>query len=237
MESRFQTSFVPKQPIAPQTGGTHKNFYTKRSSISIFSSLSGILFVLALIGAAGAFFYQVYLSRHIISLTKDLETIRASLDPVIIAQLQRTDLRIETAKQILGAHTTQSPLFAVLEKETLRNVAFNDFTYDTDNTESASLAMNGEARGFSTIALQADLFSQNSHIVNPMFTDFAREDDGFVSFMFKADLNPQLLAYTVLEAVEPANETESPADIENISNSPAEGATSTPSGSSTSSSL
>lgn len=233
MDSRFQTTFVPKKPITPstlQSGGPPRRAIAANG---IIPTIAGLLVVLTLASAIGVFLYGQFLTRRLVSMSKSLEAVRESIDSPLIAQLKRVDRRIETAKEVLDRHTKQSPLFSVLEASTLRNIMFENFKYTTESANGASLTMSGKARGFDTIALQADLLSESADILSPVFSDFARPEGELVSFMFSANINPQLLAYRVADGVSDErmfDEVETTPEEAAFENEPieAESATTTP---------
>lgn len=196
MESHFQTSFIPKKSVGPQLMPQPGS---RRHTANLFSTLSTILFLLALAAGVGLFIWDLVLSRRVVSLTEKIAEARASFEPDVIERLRRIDTRINTAKQVLARHTDPSPLFDVLEAETLRNVAFRQLTYTTKSANVAEIMMSGEALGFATLALQGDLFSKNQGLQNPVFAHFGETERGRVTFDFTATLNPALIAYRALE--------------------------------------
>ena len=188
-ESHFQTSFIPKKPMSPRLVPTPGG---KRYSANLLSSLSGIIFLIALAGAVGLFIWQLVLSRTIDSLTEKIAEARASFQPEVIERLRRLDVKLTMSEKVLASHTDPSGLFALLSSDTLRNVAFRKFTYTTQATNAAELTMSGESLGFATLALQVDVLNKNPQIRNPAFSHFAQNDQGQVTFDFKATLDPEL---------------------------------------------
>jgi hypothetical protein len=212
MESPFQTTFIPKKSIP---AGLVPQKAPSRYTGNIIATSSTVLFLLALASAAGLFIWSIFLTRNIASLTEGITEARASFEPEVIERLKRFDTRLIAAKNIIANHTGPSRLFEVLSTDTLRNVAFRNFTYMTDNTNTAEITMSGESSGFEALALQADIFSKSTHILNPMFTHFGK-DGGFVTFDFKAELNPTLIVY------DPPLKGESPNPVSNEEAAPIE---------------
>lgn len=192
MESNFQTTFIPKKPIGPRLVPQQSN---RRSAISFIPILSATTFLITLATAAGFFIWQIMLSQKIATLTEEIAQARASFEPEVIERLRKVDMRIRTARQIVTNHSDPSGLFEILSTDTLKNVAFLQFTYTTKDAHTANVTMAGEALDFATLALQADVFAKNAQMINPAFSRFGRSLRELVTFDFEAGLDPKLVVY------------------------------------------
>lgn len=189
MEPRFQTSFIPKKPLSPDTrGGTHR-------VIGFFSLGSLIIFVSVLALSVGVFLYQQFLLQNISSMKRSLDRARAAFEPALIEELKRLDSRIEMAKKLLGVHAAATPIFRLLELNTLQNVRFSDFNYAASGGETVSVTMKGEARSFSALALQADLLASRREIRDPVFSNLTPDKGGLVGFSFFGNIDPRVVLY------------------------------------------
>lgn len=189
MEPRFQTSFIPKKPLVPGMRPAGRRI------VGLFSLASVIIFVSIIALAAGVFLYQQFLLRSIESMKQSLDRARAAFEPALLEELKRLDSRIETSKKLLETHTAMTPVFQLLETNTLRNIRFSTFKYSLGKGGVATLAMDGEARSFSAIALQADLLASRHDFKNPVFADLSPEEDGFVGFTFNGAIDQRLVLY------------------------------------------
>jgi hypothetical protein len=118
-----------------------------------------------------------------------------SFEPEFINTVDRLSKRIEASKKILAAHTAISPVFEFLESDTLAAVRFNDFSYELKDAGVSSISLSGEARNFSAVALQSDIFGKEKFVKSPVFSDLNPNTDGNVAFKFNATLDPTLISY------------------------------------------
>lgn len=202
MEPRFQTSFIPKKPLSPDARRPGHRV------IGFFSLGSLIIFVSVIALSVGVFLYQQFLLQNISSMKRSLDRARAAFEPSLIAELKRLDSRIETVKKLIGAHAAATPVFRLLELNTLQNVRFSDFNYTSSGPDTVSITMKGEARSFSAIALQADLLASRREIRDPVFSNLTPDKGGLVAFVFSGNLDPRIVLYqSTLDNTAPASST------------------------------
>jgi hypothetical protein len=191
METNFQSTFIPRGPMAPVSAATlQKN--SKKSGLLGF--LAFIIFALSLLITVGVYGYEKYQVSHIAKMGKELEAARQSLEADALNQVMRLNSRIESTQKIVDSHTAMSPLFDFLEANTVKSLRFTDFGYKQDS-EGIKLNLKGQARGYSALALQAELFNKSKYIRNPVFTDLRLDEKGNVNFSFNADLDKSIISY------------------------------------------
>jgi hypothetical protein len=124
MDTNFQTSFIPKKPLAEErvVAPTHTSLYSFIATLIFFASLAA---------GAGVYFYQASLAKSLTNSQSELAIARNSFEPTRIAMLEVLDRRITDSKQLLAAHVAVSPIFAALEADTLKSVQFTKFSYVT----------------------------------------------------------------------------------------------------------
>lgn len=197
METRFQTSFIPKQPVTSEAP-------RHTSASSLFFLFTFILFMASLAGAGGVFIWQEIVSKNIEEGKAQLTLNKNAFDPNTISQLTRLNNRINAAEELLKKHKSVSTLFLVLSNATLKNVRFTDFGY-TGVDDKISLTMRGQAVSYETVALQAKEFT-NPNLKNvfrsPLFGDLTLDTQGNVSFSFSANIDPLLVDYYKLKKEE-----------------------------------
>ena len=191
MDPKFQSSFIPKGPV---TSSGLANLSNKENKIGIFGFLATLVFILTLVASGVVFGYNLYLTSSIAQMGNDLTTAKASLDPTTINQISRLNSRIVSTQAILGTHIVLSPFFAFLESSTLKSVRWTGFNYGVAKG-GLQLIMQGQATGYSALALQADIFNKSKYIKSPLFTDLTLNDKGNVTFAFSAVLNPSIVSY------------------------------------------
>ncbi len=191
METKFQTSFIPKQPV---TETAHR-----ASSSGLIFLISLILFVASIAAAAGAFLYNDYIDKSIVEGNAQLKRNEQALDPTTIQGLTRLNDRINSATTLLDKHVAVSRLFAVLSDATLQNVRFNDFTYANAGGDKVNISMKGQATSYETVALQSKSFTDPSRknvFKSPLFGDLNLDQSGNVTFSFSASIDPSLVSYS-----------------------------------------
>ncbi len=190
MEPKFQSSFIPKGPAA-SAGKTTATFSKKKSFFGIIAS---IIFALTIAGSLGVFGYNFYLKYRISQLGKDIENARDSIQPEVIERITRMDDRLNSTKTLLANHSVISPFFKFLEESTVKNVRFTDMTFKTVEA-GLELRLQGQATGYSAIALQSEILNESKNFQNPVFSDLRLDKEGNVNFLFTALINPELLSY------------------------------------------
>ncbi|MDB5266954.1 MAG: protein of unknown function with transrane region [Parcubacteria group bacterium] len=191
MEPKFQSSFIPKGPMAAAASFSPG---PRKQSKSLLGFLGKVIFILAVIGAVGVFAYSKYLESSIDRKGADLEAARATLEPETIKELTRLNARMTSTKELLAKHTVMSPLLDYLETSTVRNVRFTSFQF-AGSDKGLSLTMKGQARGYAAVALQAETFNQSKYFKIPIFSDLALDEKGNVVFSFKGGLDPTVVSY------------------------------------------
>lgn len=190
METRLRTSFVPKKTLALSNpaGG-------RGPSIHILLAIATIIFFFGLSAAAGVYFYKVILQKRIEEKGLALEKAKKAFELSLIIDVKRLDLRIQTAQQILASHVAVTPVFRLLENETLRTVRFNSFDFKNEDKANPHINMKGEAQGYEAVALQSDELAKNKYIRNPVFSGLNLNKQGGVQFLFTAALDPEMFYY------------------------------------------
>lgn len=199
METKFQTSFIPKKPIMQENKIT--------TGVSLFLLISIIIFLISS-GIAG----WVYLEkgRLINSITEQKDIINKNKDSlnkdsVSIEKFVELNTRIETSKSLLSRHISVAPLFGFLGERVLKNVRFNSFVFSAAGTEASSAGkikvdISGKALDWRTMAAQADEISKSewkSIITEPKISNLSLASDGSVVFSLSASLNPNFVTYKI----------------------------------------
>ncbi len=193
MEPKFQSSFIPKGPIGSsadvEVGST-------RGEHSLWGFIATIIFILAALSAVGAFGYKFYLNYSIGNMKAELEERRAEVETETVNEITRLNNRLLATESLVDTHIVLSPLFRFIDANTLKNVRFTEVSYETQELEGGVVLMlRGEARGYSALASQADLFNKNPDFIDPVFSNLRLDEKGNVGFSFEAKINPNLLSY------------------------------------------
>lgn len=191
MEPKFQSSFIPKGPLA--TSGT-VSAVSKVKKKGIVGFLSFLVFICVVGGTLVLFGYNWYLNRSITKMSSDLQDARAALEPETITELSRLHARLLATDELLSKHVVLSPLFDFLENATLKSVRFTDFDYRISE-KGFTLTLKGQARGYSSVALQSEIFNKSKYLKNQIFSDLQLDDKGNVVFTFNTEVDPTLVSF------------------------------------------
>jgi len=186
-----KTSFIPKGQIVDSFQTENK----KTGKIGLLLLISIIIFIVSLILAGGVFLLGQYKTKTIQNKIASLERAKGSFEPALIEQLSKLDTRINSAEKVLDNHVSVSLFLKLIEKLTLKTVRFNEFEFTDKGNGSFFVTMRGEAKNYSSVALQSDMFSGNKYIQEPIFSGFKLGPGGNVLFDFSAIINKDLILY------------------------------------------
>lgn len=188
MEQNFQTSFIPKKPIIEES-------VKPKKSMGILTVFTVIIFLSVVLSFGGLFFYQKVLSQNIADQEKQLNLANQRFEVSTITELQTLDKRLKSSDAILAEHLTISPIFKVLQDITMKSVRYTQFNYEIGANDMILVKMTGEAEGYRAIALQADLFSANKNLRDPVFYNLNLQEKGEVLFDLEFSVDPSLVNY------------------------------------------
>jgi hypothetical protein len=188
MEQNFQTSFIPKKPII-------EDKVQPKKSMSFLTVFTVILFLSVVLSFGGLYFYKTVLAQNIKSQEEQLNVARQRFEVSTIAELQTLDKRLKASNKILDKHITISPIFKLLQEITMKSVRYTQFGYSIGLNDTILVKMTGEAEGYRAIALQADLFSANKNLKNPVFYNLTLQEKGGVVFNLDFSVDPSLVNY------------------------------------------
>ena len=202
MEPKFRTSFIPKQPIITTPAAS------ARRGPGLLFLVSLIVFLSAAILAGAVFLYQQYLTTEGKSKVEQLKRAKDAFDPPTIQKFTRLDDRMHAADRVLSSHIAPSVFFLALEQATLQTVSFGSLDFQVPDPQHLSVKMAGVAQSVNSIALQADIFSKNGVITNPIFSNITRQSDG-VHFDLTAIVNPAAINYAAYAGAAPVPQADS----------------------------
>lgn len=168
------TSFIPKTRLTTAT-------YQKRGlGLGFLASL----FLLVISGGlfGGTYLYKQSLQKEIDDMNVSLEKAKKAFEPSLIIELERFTSLIGNAKTLFTQHGDISKIFKFINDFTLKDVKFSDFKYSVNDKNTSSLMMSGEAKSYTTVALQAKLFENSDFIDRAMFSNFNLKEGGKVGF-------------------------------------------------------
>ncbi len=184
------TSFVPKQPVAPQAR-------RPRPQAGVLYYASIFILGVMIVGAGLTFAYSLFLNNVRDSRQVLLQTAEQSINNETVADFIQLRNRIQTANVILDQRIRVSQFFDVLESVTLQNVRFKTLSFSVGDNRAAKITMSGSARSFNALAVESSAFARNENFKRAIFSGIAADKSGVVSFTLNADLAPKLLLDSV----------------------------------------
>jgi len=215
METRFQTSFIPKKPAASAIGGASAP--KRKHGASIFMTISTVLFILSLAGAGAVYAWKQYLLSAQDSYKQTLSTREQQFNIDLIEQLKGENVKIDMAKQLIQNHLALSQIFDIIGRLTIENVRFMsmDVTAPTTGSDGVKVSLQGYGTSLSAVAFQSDVLNQLDQyglrkvVKNPILSNPSIGTGNTVSFGFSATIDPASLSYenSVAPAAAEAGET------------------------------
>ena len=212
MDKNFQTSFIPKKPLAEQE-------VKEKFTLGIFGFVGIIIFVISTALAAGVYYYEKNLAQQLADKQASLSNARNSLESPLIDSAKVLGRRITDANEILSNHIIVSPIFEALQLNTLKTVQFNHFTYSTADVKGKIVVqMTGVAKDYTSIALESDQLAKNKNIQNPIFSGLSLDaSNGNVTFSLTFTVNSDLVNFSkhATEYMDPVATTTAMTDAAN----------------------
>lgn len=201
METRFQTSFIPKKSAASSIGGVSAP--SRHYGASIFMTISTVLFILSLAAAGGIYAWKQYLISAQNTYKNDLAAREQQFNIDLIEQLKEENVKINMAEQLLQNHLALSQIFNIIGSLTIQNVRFTSMDLSTTDTASNGIqvSLQGYGTSFSAVAFQSDVLNQldqyglRNIVKNPVLSNPTAGADNTVSFGFEATIDPSSLSY------------------------------------------
>jgi len=212
MDTKFQTSFIPKKPITSVASMQNNQ---SDSSGGLFMLFAFIVFILSIAGAVFTYFLSAKLVATQQQYQTTLKTNEGEFNPPLIQTLQRANDKITIAKGLLNAHLAPEGVFDIIAKLIAQQTTFTSLSYSAPVNGSAAgsgggfvqLSMSGISTGYPAIAFQSDVFGQsvkygnNIELKNPVLSGLSANALGQVQFSFSTGLDSSYLLYSkILQA-------------------------------------
>lgn len=206
METRFQTSFIPKKapqsfapgtiaPAAPRKSGSGRGIYM---------TIAVVLFIASLVSIAGAYGWKLYLESSQSSLGASLANREKEFNLDQISLMKAESTKIQLARQLINNHAAVSKVFSVISQLTSENIRFvsMDLTVPVGTPGPLALSLAGYGKSFQTVAFQSDVLNHldryglQAVVKNSIVSDPTLNHNGTVSFGFTAQVDPKKFVYS-----------------------------------------
>lgn len=179
MDPSIPTSFIPKRPVS--TGSFQSASSSGTRSVGLLSVITVVVVIATAVSFGGVYLYEKRLVSQKSTLEQSIDTARDGVGTEFVSDMQRLNARISGVQTLLASHIVVSPIFAALEATTLRSVQYSQFKYDIGvdpltKGPVVKVDLSGNARSYSTIALQSDAFLESKLIKNPVFSGLNVDD-------------------------------------------------------------
>ncbi len=189
MDTQVRTSFIPKKAIAATPSSR------RGGGVGVLFFVALLLFLASAALAGGSFAYSQYLTQSISSKSDQLSRARAAFEPATIQDLMRLEDRLKYSKQVLDTHVAPSVIFNLLSEHTLSTVSLDKMEYSRTPDGESTVSLSGTTNTYSDIALQSDEIGKARALKNAIFSGFAVQDSGRVSFSVSANVDSGFLSY------------------------------------------
>lgn len=202
METKFQTSFIPKKPLVTNDLST-KVDVVHSGGVSVVMIISIILFIASIAGAVGSVVWIGVLNKAQDTYEQQLKDSEKRFNTSLIEDLKKFSTKIEISKELFQKHLSVSEIFPIINQLTIETVKFDsfDFSHVEGSSDSVQIRMQGVAKNYNSIAFQSDVFGKsnefgkNKVIKNPVVADLEEGEDGQISFSFSGTLSSKDLLY------------------------------------------
>lgn len=209
MDPKLQSSFIPRKSMANIPS-------YQASSVTVYSIVASIMFVVALGLATVAFISKKTMIDDIVNMNKTLVETRNSFQTEMILDLKNKSYRLTEANSLLKNHLAFSNFFHFVEDTVYEGVTWNDLTYEYNKSGQVRIKLSGLARSFNSLALQYDIFENNPGLSDVALTKIAPDKSGGVSFVAEAVVSRDMILYKAKEVLSVKDEGSLSAEINDI---------------------
>ena len=201
METKFQTSFIPKKPITSSIQSEPESGH----GVSLLMTIGMFIFIVSLLVAGGAYGLTLYLASQKTSYVKTLTTQMAQFQTDDLKRFKIMNTKIDLAKQLLSQHILTSYIFDDVGNLISDKVRFTSMDISApDVGKPITIHITGYGLNYEVVAWQSDVLGMLEQkglrdvVLSPVITNPAKNStNGTVSFDFTATINPSKISYEV----------------------------------------
>ncbi len=208
MEPKFQTSFIPKKQVTTiggTIGGVSTQPKQKTSLSSAYMALAVILFIVSVLGVAGAFAWKYYSGEQNKNYNNQLAMREKQYKIEEIEKLKTTSVQLTTAETLLKNHIAFSKIFDQIGKMAISEVRFMNMDLKVNDGGKITVNVKGLGKNLPAVAFQSDVlgdlakYGVTSIFTNPVIQSPGLESTGAVGFGFTADVDRSALLFKTPE--------------------------------------
>ena len=204
METKFQTSFIPKKPLTqPGSSSSSASPSIEHQTTSVVLMVGVFVFILSALAAGGAYGWQVFLNSQQNEYKKNLDDLKSNVNLQLIVELKKEATKIDLASDLLNNHVAFSQIFGVISTFTASNIRFTglDLQAPADRSKGVKLTLNGYSPDYDSLAFQSDELGHlealgiKNIILNPIIQNPVQNANSTISFDLSADIEPTSMLY------------------------------------------
>jgi hypothetical protein len=176
----------------------------RHGRFNVLSFISLVCFFGALLLSVGVFLLKQSHVQLLESKKSELAAKRTVFKQDDIDSVRALDERMEAAEFLLDGHVSPTALLQLLERTTQEEIQYREFQFARRPSGNISVAMQGVAPRFNTVARQAQRYADEDLFTHVIFSGLDKPDPQFVTFQVDLDISKSALAY---DALPPAEET------------------------------
>ena len=177
------------QIIIPGHG--QENFQIGRKSFGVFMVLGFLILAVSIAALAGIILYKRFLVNKVEASKNELMKLEAGFDQAQIEKWAMTARSIDLAKEALKNHAYISNVFTFLEQNTLPDVRFSAFSF---NSNSNSVRLGAEAKSYAALAQQKAIIESDPAVENLAISNFKLTPIGGVDFDLEVTFNSSIFS-------------------------------------------
>ena len=209
MEPKFQTSFIPKKQVTSIGGtiggGVSTQPRQKTSLASAYMAIAVIMFIVSVLGVAGAFAWKYYSKEQNKNYNSQLAAREKEYSIKDIEKLKVTSVQLTTAETLLKNHIAFSKIFDQIGKMAISEVRFMNMDLKVNDSGKVSVNVKGLGKNLPAVAFQSDVLSDlakygvSTIFTNPVIQSPGLDTAGAVGFGFTADVDRSALLFKTQE--------------------------------------
>ena len=125
METKFQTSFIPKKPLVLE-----QKAISAKKGTSIIMVVATVLFLASIVGAVFSVVWIGVLNKDQINYKKKLADSEKKFDIPLIEELKKINKKLNLSKEFLASHLSAGEVFSIISQLAVENVRFSSFTFE-----------------------------------------------------------------------------------------------------------
>ncbi len=198
MDQAPQQSFIPRQTGNVIVQAPRK----RRGRLNLLSVIALVFFFGALLLSVGVFVLKQSHEQLLESKKQELIAKRSFYKQDDIDAIRALSNRLDAAEYLLDSHVSPSVLLDLLERTTQEEIQYRGFQFGRRPSGNISVALEGVAPRFNTVARQAQRYADEQLFSHVIFSGLDKPNAQYVTFKVDLDIAKSAIAYDVIMPTE-----------------------------------